>query len=131
MSLFVPQTFVGHSGDTLHWKIECDALTEEDWRCLALMACSVVPPFNRVEGIPRGGLPFAEALSEHVSPTAHAWLLVDDVWTTGESMSEALAPFREAPPQDADWPMCLVAFTRQPLPIWCRAVISVNPSVGP
>ena len=37
MNLFVQEDFVGHSGDELHWKIECDALEIDDWKCLATM----------------------------------------------------------------------------------------------
>lgn len=134
MSLFVPETFVAHSGGTLHWKIECEALTDADWRCLALMAASMLPPFNRVVGIPRGGVPFADALRSHVTPGAHAWVLADDVWTTGGSMREALEALRHphVPEDEIDWPVGVVAFSRSPdpLPIWCRAVLSVDPRVA-
>lgn len=131
MSLFVPETFIGHAGGTLHWKIECDALTATDWECLALMAASMLPDFHTVEGIPRGGLPFSDALREHETPGANCWLLADDVWTTGTSMRDRIAPMYNQ--SDPDWPMCVVAFNRSGdlLPLWCRAVLSVNGLVTP
>ena len=35
--LFQEVEFVGHSGDNLNWKIECDALDKEEWQCIARM----------------------------------------------------------------------------------------------
>ena len=35
--LFVEEEFVAHSGHTLHWKIEMDALTNTEWKCIARM----------------------------------------------------------------------------------------------
>ena len=35
--LFQEQDFVGHSGDPLTWKIECDALFPAEWKCIAKM----------------------------------------------------------------------------------------------
>ena len=36
-SLFQEKDFIGHSGGQLHWKIECDAITSPEWKCLATM----------------------------------------------------------------------------------------------
>ena len=35
MSLFLANSFTGHAGNPLTWKIECDALAHTDWdtRC--------------------------------------------------------------------------------------------------
>jgi hypoxanthine phosphoribosyltransferase len=87
------ETFKGHSGQMLDFKIECDALSEDDWDCLAwiirkrLMADKVA--YNRAIGIPRGGIPFARALNRYANPKANVVLLADDVWTTGGSMRKA------------------------------------------
>ena len=35
--LFVEEDFIGHSGGELHWKIECDAITSPEWKCIARM----------------------------------------------------------------------------------------------
>ena len=131
MNLFVPGRFVGVSGRELSYKIECDALTAQDWECLAVMAVSMLPGFGEVEAVPRGGVPFADALREHVTPGVRLRLLADDVWTTGASMTARRAPlFREV---DMDWPMGVVAFSRARfgLPSWCRAVLTVDSRVAP
>ena len=35
--LFVEEDFIGHSGGELHWKIECDAIFPNEWKCIARM----------------------------------------------------------------------------------------------
>ena len=35
--LFEELDFIGHSGDPLHWKIECDAIFPNEWKCIARM----------------------------------------------------------------------------------------------
>ena len=111
--LFVNGEFTLHSGEASRWKIDCDALTSQDWRTLALIASTILPPFRAVEGVPRGGLPFAEALRKHAQPNnPEAWLLIaDDVGTTGASMEEQRAG-REA--------YGVVAFARGSLAPWIK-----------
>ena len=87
--LFKTGVFTSHSGAELLWKIECDALTDEDWETLAGIVANKWQ-FSSVEGIPRGGLKFADALHHHMTPDTATHLIVDDVFTTGASMSEAL-----------------------------------------
>lgn len=88
-ALFVREDFTSHAGLSLHWKIECDALTDEDWQALAQIASEVLPPFGEVHGIPRGGLAFAEALRAHTTRDCWRLLIADDVLTTGMSMEDA------------------------------------------
>lgn len=64
-SLFRLGDFALASGSRSSWKIECDALTADDWRALAAMAVEVLPPFARVVGVPRGGWPFMFALQPY------------------------------------------------------------------
>ena len=91
MSLFKFGSFVAASGKTLNWKIECDSLTNEDWDCLASIGASLVQPFYKVLGVPRGGLRFAEALRKYENPKGTSFLLVDDVLTTGGSVERSMA----------------------------------------
>ena len=83
--------FTLHGGGRSRWLIDCDALTDDDLAALADVAARVLPPFSAVEGVPRGGLRFAEALRAHVYPPSGALLIADDVWTTGASMERQRA----------------------------------------
>lgn len=88
-NLFQLGSFTLHSGDTASWKIECDALTQEDWRALAAIISERVD-FRDVMGVPSGGMALAKELQSYrkASPSLPV-LVVDDVLTTGNSM-EAL-----------------------------------------
>jgi len=86
MSLFRHGGFKLHSGASSTWKIDCDALTDEDLEVIAELISTIVPPFGKVEGVPRGGLRLAEAMGKHAGGPAGRLLIVDDVLTTGLSM---------------------------------------------
>lgn len=86
MALFQLGEFQSAAGVILPWKIECDALTDEDWACLAATAAPLLfERFHRVVGVPNGGLKFAQAMQRYASPSGIT-LVCDDVWTTGKSM---------------------------------------------
>ena len=84
--LFEYGSFVLHSGSTTTWRINCDILTEQDWDCIANIVMEQVPYFGEVEGVPTGGLHFAQALRPYISEGP--LLIVDDVLTTGKSMEQ-------------------------------------------
>lgn len=109
-ALFQRGQFRLASGRRSWLKIECDALTEEDWDSLAALAYSVIPPFARVAGVPTGGAPFARALEPYALPNSDFGLLVcDDVLTTGTSLAAFVAA-------EKDVVASVVAFARGPLP---------------
>ena len=61
--LFQEEDFVSHAGIPLKWKIECDAIMEEEWDCLALMIHEKSGGICReAVGIPRGGVPLANTI---------------------------------------------------------------------
>ena len=82
--MFERKDFISHAGKPLHWKIECDELSDEDLETLAYVVSRRIQ-FSSVVGIPRGGVRFADALKKYVSESGPR-LLVDDVLTTGLSM---------------------------------------------
>lgn len=100
--------FKSAAGHDLDWKIECDALDEDDWRCIASVCAPMVGPFRDVVGVPRGGLKLAQAIRSRRSRRAERVLVVDDVWTTGMSMMRVVA---ELGLQPGEW-RGLVVFSR-------------------
>lgn len=133
MSLFTYGEFTAHSGGHLDWKIDTDSLVEEDWACLARVICPVLPPFRRVEGIPRGGLAFAAALEKYADTDASAILIADDVMTTGGSFEEhragrAIFYGRFGNPGGV---LGVVAFARGQGPSWVTPIFSLVPWLRP
>jgi hypothetical protein len=86
MNLFQYGKFTSAAGRELDFKIECDALTPEDWDCLARLIVDRVGPFGQVMGVPTGGYPLQDALWKYQKGGDFPILVVDDVWTTGQSM---------------------------------------------
>lgn len=77
------------SGQLSAWKIDCEALTVDDWRTLAAMAAEILPSFGYVEPVPNGGIPFADALRFYADPDESDTILIaEDVVTTGGSMEK-------------------------------------------
>lgn len=111
MPLFERGDFTLASGVKSPWKIECDALTLDDWGTLALMLAERLPPFSVVYAVPDGGLLLAEALDDYASEGPA--LVVDDVWTTGGSMQRYISRYR------INWeiaPLKAVVFARTRVP---------------
>lgn len=115
MNLFQLGPFTLPSGKVSHFKIECDVLTADDWASLARLAVEVLPPFGEVEGVPRGGLAFADALRPYA--TDGGLLIADDVWVSGLSM-ERHREWRDA--------IGVVAFARGPLHPWVRPLFEMD-----
>ena len=119
MNLFQYGKFTSHAGKELNWKIECDALTDDDWECLAEMIAERTR-FGSVYGIPRGGTKLAKALEKYVTPGHPLRLVVDDVFTTGKSMKEVM--------KDKD--LGFVVFARSRIPLdpnyYIRALFTMD-----
>ncbi len=94
MNLFVTKNFIAHSGQPEKFKIECDALTNEDIETLATLindkfvARNIT--FSEVFGIPSGGVRLAIAFGKYLDKTSNTTLVLDDVVTTGNSIREAV-----------------------------------------
>lgn len=89
MALFKSGLFKLHSGETSRFKIDCDALLDEDIDSLALLAMEIVRPFGKVISVPTGGDRLANVLRRYESPNHRGHILiVDDVYTTGASMGK-------------------------------------------
>lgn len=97
MSLFQQGNFKLHSGAATDWKIECDALDDQDWQTLAMLIVDKYNPvsFGGVTGVPTGGLKLADALQPYTNPYSENHLIVDDVYTTGTSMNKLRATIKQ------------------------------------
>lgn len=111
-ALFVKKEFKMHSGGTAEYKIECDALTDEDLETLAFII-SRKGAFSDVYGVPRGGVRLQKALEKYKQKDG-VKLIVDDVLTTGASMEEAK--------QKKGWSdaVGIVIFARGSCPDWVK-----------
>jgi len=114
--LFNTGEFKLHSGEKSNYKIDCDALSEEDINNLAFMIAEKTY-FGKVYAIPQGGLRLAYALSFYENRSGPI-LIADDVLTTGGSMEKAkkLFPGKEV--------KGVVIFARCTPPNWVRAVFT-------
>jgi orotate phosphoribosyltransferase len=112
--LFQLGEFVFASGRQNHFKIECDALTKEDWAALADQIAQRVA-FSSVVGVPTGGELLARALSKYAVDKGPR-LVVDDVLTTGGSILKLMKP------HDVGF----VVFARGELPPGVRALFTLE-----
>ncbi len=122
MPLFVDQAFIAHAGSRLPFKIECDALTDEDIETLAKIIGGT-HLFGKVHGVPQGGMRLAAALQKHCLNYGQT-LIVDDVLTTGTSMEEARRQIG-GPSQG------VVIFARGNCPSWIKPIFQLSPWAGP
>lgn len=124
-SLFCYGEFTLHSGAKSNFKIECDALSEVDWYSVANMMLPYLPPFNRVIGIPQGGLKLAYHLGKYLVDVPDArTLIVDDVLTTGRSMEEMKHTLG-----DTELVTGAVLFARGKCPSWIKPLFTMNQEV--
>lgn len=87
MNLFQLGTFTLASGQVAPFKIECDALTDDDLDCLSELLVKRLPRFSVVTGVPRGGILIADRLKKYATRNPDdPILVVDDVYTTGGSI---------------------------------------------
>ena len=118
IDLFQKVDFKSHAGLDLSWKIEMDALSENEWKCIAHMITELSQPFRAAIGIPRGGLKLSGYLNEHgTQKESDPYLIVDDVMTTGGSMEV----FKKEHFNDK-YVIGWVVFARSKVPIWCDAL---------
>lgn len=127
--LFQLGSFTLHSGQKSFFKIECDSLTAGEISCLARLMLDRVPPFGRVVGVPRGGVRFAAALQPYCRPDCPRVLIVDDIYTTGQSIQrqreKALKEFR----CHGDDIVGIVFIAREEIPdSWVTALLQLTPA---
>jgi hypothetical protein len=119
--LFKAGKFKSHSGLELDWKIDCDALTDEDIECLASIIASRFK-FRYVYGIPEGGIRLEKALWQYASVDSSSLLVVDDVLTTGKSMNALKARYNSGLRKMIG----VVIFARGPCPEWVTPIFQLH-----
>jgi orotate phosphoribosyltransferase len=126
--LFELGNFELHSGEVSKWKIECDALTEGDYKtCAYIVAEEWKLIYNGVKSI--GGENshiFAEKLREYQQNWAigvNTLLIVDDVLTTGKSMQETYDIWKSAKNIKQ---IGVVIFARGKCQKWIRPIFQYN-----
>ena len=123
-NLFQQKRFQMHSGGYSDFKLECDALTTGDYETLAFIISRNIK-FGEVYGIPRGGLPFGDALKKYITPNHPTLLIADDVLTTGGSMEEAKGQFI-AKGYDSANIRGIVVFARGELKSWIESIFTMS-----
>jgi len=125
-NLFQYKKFTLHSGGTSYFKIECDALTDQDYQTFAKILSKKIK-FRKVYGIPRGGIPFENAFKEYESNDNNNLLIVDDVFTTGNSMEEAKKKFLD---MGYDNIFGVVVFARNDCTEWIKPIFKMQKFFG-
>ena len=124
MDLFQSVNFKSHSGLNLTWKIEMDALSEQDWFTIKKMIMEITPPFREAVGIPRGGVKLGDLLNEHATgKEGDPICIVDDGVTTGGAMEYFLTQYQRnrRPFTAIGW----VVFARTQCPPWVKALFQM------
>lgn len=127
MNLFQLGDFTLASGAKSNFKLECDALSDADWECLAHMITRVVGPFKDVISVPRGGDKLALALGPLA--TTGPTLIVDDVLTTGRSMIRTLLERFDGKDILDGKVKGAVVFARGQCPSWVTPLFQMPPSL--
>ena len=124
--LFCSIDFKSHAGLDLSWKIEMDALSENEWFTIARMILEISLPFHSAIGIPRGGVLLGELLNKYgTGKEEDPICIVDDVLTTGMSMDT----YREEMDIERWQKSCAlgwVVFARVRPPKWIKALFQMN-----
>lgn len=116
-----------HSGLVTPFKIDADALTNNDIHALAVLIADRIP-YTSAYGVPRGGVRLARALNTlpHTEPEVANYLIVDDVLTTGESITT----YRRTHFGSDFKVNGLVIFARGECPDWVTPLFQVSPDWG-
>ena len=128
MNLFQKIDFTSSAGLDLKWKIECDAISDDEWKCIATMIMERTRPFKSVVGIPRGGIKLAQELDKystgyHRDPVC----IVDDVLTTGNSMEKYREDIENGSKDEPmiSKPIGWVVFARGECPMWINPLFQM------
>jgi len=119
-TLFEVGDFTLHSDGHSNFRINCEALTDQDWDSLAQIINKKFT-FGVVIGLSTGGIPLQRKLTDYLTPRSSLTLIVDDVYTTGKSMYRAR--------QHTEGRVIgVVVFARTTTPSWVYPIFNLNPN---
>lgn len=117
-SWLIRKSFIRHSGGLADFKVECDNLTDEEIETFAFLIKDKFKNIGKVIPVPRGGLRIASALEKFSVPATGRTFIVDDVATTGNSMTEYREGF-------GDIGVVLFWIGGKECPAWIRPVFTL------
>ena len=118
MPVFERKEFMLRTGVYARYTIDCDAFDEEEMETLAWLI-SEKGTFREVHAASRGARRLAATLEKYRSEDG-VRLIVDDVLTTGQSMTEAR--------EQTGWhdAVGVVIFSRGPCPDWVMPIFAMT-----
>ena len=125
MNLFQNGDFILSSKTKSTWKIDCDALSEDDWLTLSIMAHNIIGNFSLAIGVPVGGCHLAKKLNSFVAYEGPI-LICEDVLTTGESMESIKYQLCKSVPESKV--KGITVFARGNPPEWVRPIFQFTGS---
>ena len=123
-NLFERGKFTSNAGITLDYKIDCDALTDEDIETLAKVIGEGMG-FSKAISVPTGGDRLTAALVQYEDITYDTILIVDDVLTTGGSMERVKKRVMHDYSDEYDEIIGIVVFARGECPDWIEAIFQL------
>lgn len=124
VNLFERGRFTSNAGLTLDFKIDCDALTDEDIETLAKIIGKSTG-FSKAISVPRGGDRLTAALVQYEDIAYDTILIVDDVLTTGGSMERVKKQVMHDYSDEYEDIIGIVIFARNECPDWITAVFQM------
>jgi len=125
MNLFQNGDFILSSKTKSTWKIDCDALSEDDWLTLSIMAHNIIGNFSLAIGVPVGGCHFAKKLNNFCTHEGSI-LICEDVLTTGESMERIKYQLCKSVPESKV--KGITVFARGTPPLWVKTIFQFTGS---
>lgn len=124
VNLFERGKFTSNAGLTLDFKIDCDALSDEDIETLAEVIGKGMG-FSKAISVPRGGDRLTAALEKYEDISYDTILIVDDVLTTGGSMERVKKQVMHDFSDEYDEIVGIVIFARGECPDWIETVFQL------
>lgn len=133
MPLFQSGDFLLHSGQHSAWKLECEAITLDEMKVIAKLLAERLPAFSRTVSVSEDSNNPATilrgCLAQYAEETNKTLIVVDDVFTTGSTMSSARRKLQESYVYSQYNIMGAVIFAREPIFDWIIPLFTLSPVI--